>query len=265
MALDMEQVKKLRERTGISILECKKAVRKPRPTSNCMNPAQRLSKPGQVRGPNQGAVRGLHPHDGQIGVVVGSAAGPICGRKGTSGSDQDFAMQIAAMNPRSSRRTSGRAGKERIFCEQLKASGKPAAIVEKIVEGKLSRFTPMSASCAELFQGRQAHHRKTRTKKIIKPVKTSWSTVPHQMDKLDAVPPLRRLQARPAEAQQRGPAGGEIRHQPRHQRHRLRSKSTTWEYRSPSSPGAATSSAAPAPANWASTGPRPTTWACWPP
>ena len=57
---------------------------------------------------------------------------------------KDIAMQIAAMNPRYISEKDIPAAvlekEKEIYREQLKSSGKPAAIVEKIVEGKLSKF-----------------------------------------------------------------------------------------------------------------------------
>jgi elongation factor Ts len=57
---------------------------------------------------------------------------------------KDIAMQIAAMNPRYISEKDIPAEviekEKEIYREQLKKSGKPANIIEKIVEGKLSKF-----------------------------------------------------------------------------------------------------------------------------
>ena len=151
MALDMEQVKKLRERTGISILECKKAVEEAKGDLDLA--ADILRKKGFekakakcMRATNQGAVGAYIHMMGKIGVMVelGCETDFVAKNEDFQALIKDIAMQIAAMNPRYiSEKDIPEAVLEKekdIFREQLKTSGKPAAIVEKIVEGKLSKF-----------------------------------------------------------------------------------------------------------------------------
>lgn len=151
MALDMEQVKKLRERTGISILECKKAVEEAK--GDIELAADILRKKGFEkakakcsRATNQGAIGAYIHMMGKIGVMVelGCETDFVAKNEDFQALIKDIAMQIAAMNPRYiSEKDIPEAVLEKekeIFREQLKASGKPAAIVEKIVEGKLSKF-----------------------------------------------------------------------------------------------------------------------------
>jgi len=151
MALDMEQVKKLRERTGISILECKKAVEEAK--GDLELAADILRKKGfekakskSARATNQGAVGAYIHMMGKIGVMVelGCETDFVAKNEDFLALIKDIAMQIAAMNPRYiSEKDIPEAVLEKekeIFREQLKTSGKPAAIIEKIVEGKLSKF-----------------------------------------------------------------------------------------------------------------------------
>lgn len=151
MALDMEQVKKLRERTGISILECKKAVEEAKGDLDLA--ADILRKKGFEkakakcsRATNQGAIGAYIHMMGKIGVMVelGCETDFVAKNEDFQALIKDIAMQIAAMNPRYiSEKDIPEAVLEKekdIFREQLKTSGKPAAIVEKIVEGKLSKY-----------------------------------------------------------------------------------------------------------------------------
>jgi elongation factor Ts len=151
MALDMEQVKKLRERTGISILECKKAVEEAKGDLDLA--ADILRKKGFEkakakcsRATNQGAIGAYIHMMGKIGVMVelGCETDFVAKNEDFQALIKDIAMQIAAMNPRYiSEKNIPEAVLEKekdIFREQLKTSGKPAAIIEKIVEGKLSKF-----------------------------------------------------------------------------------------------------------------------------
>ena len=151
MALDMEQVKKLREQTGISILECKKAVEEAK--GDLTQAGEILRKKGfekakakSARATNQGAVGAYIHMMGKIGVMVelGCETDFVAKNEDFQALIKDIAMQIAAMNPRYISEKDIPAEvlekEKEIYREQLKTSGKPAAIVEKIVEGKLSKF-----------------------------------------------------------------------------------------------------------------------------
>lgn len=151
MAIDMEQVRKLREQTGISIMECKKAVEEAK--GDLAQAGEILRKKGfekakskSSRATNQGAVGAYVHMMGKIGVLVelGCETDFVAKNEDFQALIKDIAMQIAAMNPRYISEKDIPAevlDKEKeIYREQLKASGKPAAIVEKIVEGKLGKY-----------------------------------------------------------------------------------------------------------------------------
>jgi len=151
MALDMEQVKKLREQTGISILECKKAVEEAK--GDLVQAGEILRKKGFEkakakcsRATNQGAVGAYIHMKGKIGVLLelGCETDFVAKNDDFLALNKDIAMQIAAMNPRYiSEKDIPEAVLEKekeIYREQLKNSGKPANIIEKIVEGKLTKF-----------------------------------------------------------------------------------------------------------------------------
>jgi elongation factor Ts len=151
MAVDMELVKKLREQTGISILECKKAVEEAK--GDLALAAEILRKKGfekakskASRATNQGAVGAYIHMNGKIGVLVelGCETDFVAKNEDFLGLIKDIAMQVAAMNPRYISEKDVPAAvlekEKEIYREQLKGSGKPAAIIEKIVEGKLGKF-----------------------------------------------------------------------------------------------------------------------------
>jgi len=151
MAVDMEQVRKLREQTGISILECKTAVEAAK--GDLAQAAELLRKKGfekakskSSRATNQGAVGAYVHMMGKIGVLVelGCETDFVAKNEDFQALIKDVAMQIAAMNPRFISEKDIPAEvlekEKEIYREQLKGSGKPAAIIEKIVEGKLAKF-----------------------------------------------------------------------------------------------------------------------------
>jgi elongation factor Ts len=151
MALDMELVKKLREQTGISILECKKAIEEAK--CDLTKAAEILRKKGfekakakSTRATNQGAVGSYIHMKGKIGVLVevGCETDFVAKNDDFLALIKDIAMQIAALNPRYVSEKDIPAEvlekEKEIYREQLKSSGKPATIIEKIVEGKLGKF-----------------------------------------------------------------------------------------------------------------------------
>jgi elongation factor Ts len=151
MSAEMDLVKKLREQTGISILECKKAIEEAK--GDLTQAADILRKKGfekakakSSRATNQGAVGAYIHMKGKIGVLVevGCETDFVAKNEDFLELIKDIAMQIAAMNPRFISEKDVPAEvlekEKEIYREQLKASGKPAAIVEKIVEGKLGKF-----------------------------------------------------------------------------------------------------------------------------
>ncbi len=151
MAADMEQVKKLREQTGISILECKKAIEEAKGDLNQATEILRKkgfekAKAKSSRATNQGAVGAYIHMKGKIGVLVevGCETDFVAKNEDFLALIKDIAMQIAAMNPRYISEKNIPAAvlekEKEIYREQLKSSGKPANIIEKIVEGKLGKF-----------------------------------------------------------------------------------------------------------------------------
>jgi elongation factor Ts len=151
MALDMELVKKLREQTGISILECKKAIEEA--GGDLTKAAEILRKKGfekakakSSRATNQGAIGSYIHMKGKIGVLLemGCETDFVAKNEDFLQLIKDVAMQIAAMNPSFIAENDIPAAvlekEKEIYREQLKNSGKPANIIEKIVEGKLSKF-----------------------------------------------------------------------------------------------------------------------------
>jgi elongation factor Ts len=151
MALDMEQVKKLREQTGISILECKKAIEEAKGDLAKANEILRKkgfekAKAKSSRATNQGAVGAYIHMMGKIGVMVelGCETDFVAKNEDFQALIKDIAMQIAAMNPRYISEKDIPAAvldkEKEIYREQLKSSGKPAAIIEKIVDGKLGKY-----------------------------------------------------------------------------------------------------------------------------
>lgn len=147
----MSLVKKLREETGIGILECKKAVAE---TNNDFDKATELlrkkgfekAKARSTRTTKQGIIGSYIHTNGKIGVLVevGCETDFVAKNEDFQSLVKDISMQIAAMNPKYISKDDIPADvieKEKdIYRAQVKDSGKPENIIEKIVEGKLKKF-----------------------------------------------------------------------------------------------------------------------------
>ena len=151
MAITAEQVKALREKTGAGMMECKAALTES--GGNMDEAVTVLRKRGLAqaakragRSTSQGLVSSYIHMGGKIGVLVEVN----CESDFVARTDQflalvkEVAMHIAASDPKYVRREDVPADvleKEReIYRAQAAQSGKPAQVVEKIVEGKLEKY-----------------------------------------------------------------------------------------------------------------------------
>ena len=148
--ISAEQVKNLRQKTGAGLMECKKALVE---TDGDQEQAVTvLRKRGQAaaekkagRTTSEGLI-GSYIHAGKIGVLIEVNCETDFVAKTPQFQElvKDLAMQVAASSPRFVRREDVPEevlAKEReILKSQAESSGKPAQVIEKIVEGKLGKF-----------------------------------------------------------------------------------------------------------------------------
>lgn len=146
-----EMVKALREKTGVGIMECKNALNEAQGDSD--KAVEILRKKGIAAASKKAgrtAVEGVveaYIHAGsKIGVMVeiNCETDFVARTQDFKIFAKDIAMQIAAASPLYVSREEVpedvvRKEKE-IYAEQSKASGKPAAVIEKMVQGKLDKF-----------------------------------------------------------------------------------------------------------------------------
>ncbi len=151
MAITMELIKALREKTGVGVMDCKKALQEC--NEDIDKAVEYLRKKGiataqkrQGRAASQGQVQAYIHAGGKLGVLVEVN----CETDFTAKTDdftafaRDLAMQIAASNPIALDREGvpeETLEKEReIYATQAKESGKPEKVIEKIVEGKMNKY-----------------------------------------------------------------------------------------------------------------------------
>jgi elongation factor Ts len=151
LTISTSQIKELREKTGVGVMDCKTALKES--AGDIEKAIEYLRKKGiataQKRGgraTTQGQVQSYIHAGGKIGVLL-----EVNCETDFTGKTEDFtafakdlAMQIAATNPIAVTREQVPGvvlEKEReIYATQAKESGKPDAVIDKIVEGKLKKF-----------------------------------------------------------------------------------------------------------------------------
>jgi elongation factor Ts len=151
MSVPLESVKKLREMSGAPMMECKKALEEAR--GDLDQAFTVLRKRGQAaaakkasRQASEGVV-GTYIHaGGKIGVLVevNCETDFVARNEEFRELVHDLAMQICATDPRFLRKedvTPEVLEREKeVLREQAAASGKPEAVLARIVEGKLAKF-----------------------------------------------------------------------------------------------------------------------------
>ncbi len=151
MEVTAEMVKTLRQESGAGIMECKNALKEAQ--GDIEEAITYLRKKGMAKADKKG---GRTTGDGAIGSYIhsGSKIGVLlelnCETDFVANTDEfkellkDIAMHIAAAKPRFTSRDNvnrDMLNKEReIFAHQAREAGKPENIVDKIVDGKVTKF-----------------------------------------------------------------------------------------------------------------------------
>ena len=150
MEITLELIKRLREETGVGIMDCKTALAKA--GGDLEKAKQILRTEGKEflahggREAKEGRIEAYVHHSGKVGVLI-----EVNTNTDFAANSQDFrefiknlAMQIAAAKPRWV--SPGDVPEEvleeerKILRHQAEKEGKPPHIVEKIVEGRLNKF-----------------------------------------------------------------------------------------------------------------------------
>lgn len=151
MAISSEQIKQLREQTGAGVLDCKRALDET--DGNFDKAVEILRNKGlaaAAKKADRDASEGLIGNYVHMGSKVVAIVEVNCESDFVARTEQfqtltrDLAMQVVATRPLYVRREEVPADeveKQRaVYREELVDSGKPADIVEKIIEGKLDKY-----------------------------------------------------------------------------------------------------------------------------
>lgn len=151
MQITSETVKKLRDKTGVGMMDCKKALEE---TNGDFDKAVEILRKKGIevankrsgRTASQGTVASYIHMGGKIGVLleVNCESDFVAKSDDFNNFVKDVAMQIAAASPdwvnRDEVPESVLNKEKEILKEQALKTGKPEKVIDKIVEGKLSKF-----------------------------------------------------------------------------------------------------------------------------
>jgi elongation factor Ts len=162
MSVGAQDVKTLRERTGAGMMDCKRALTE---TGGDMEAAIDLLRSRgeakaakrQEKSANEGTVGSYLHHGGRIAVLVelNCETDFVANTDEFQGLARDLAMHIAAANPLALSDADIPAEvverERQVYLEQVKNDGKPEAIAQKIVEGKIRKFFEESTLLKQPF------------------------------------------------------------------------------------------------------------------
>jgi elongation factor Ts len=151
MAITSKMVKDLRDKTQAGMMDCKKALEK---TDGDMEKAVDLLRQKGLavaakragRATSEGVIETYIHSGGKLGVMVelGCETDFVAKNDAFKEFARDIAMHIAAANPVAITREEVPAAviarEKEIYVQQALESGKPEAIVEKMVTGKIEKF-----------------------------------------------------------------------------------------------------------------------------
>ena len=150
MTIRSEDVKALRAATGVGIMDCKNALTKAdgdlERAKKILREEGRELMAHKGREATEGRVEAYVHHSGKVGVLVEIA----CNTDFAANSEdfraftRDVAMHIAAAKPRYVSPEDVPAedleNEKEVYRVQMKKEGKPEAMIEKIVEGRIKKF-----------------------------------------------------------------------------------------------------------------------------
>lgn len=150
MGVSLDEVKKLKELTGVGLTDAKKALEGA--DGDFDKALEEMRKKGLTRAEKKGereAREGLidaYVHSGRIGVLVevNCETDFVAKTEEFKTLVHDIALQISASSPAYiSVEDVPQAEKDRIsaeFAEKAKAEGKPADMIEKIIQGQIKKY-----------------------------------------------------------------------------------------------------------------------------
>jgi elongation factor Ts len=151
MEIAAEHVKKLREKTGVGLMDCKEALK--HAEGDMEKAIEYLREKGLAklqkrsgRAASEGVIASYIHTGNKVGVMVevNSETDFVANTKEFQNFAKDVAMQITAATPLYIKREDVpedvKAKEKEIYRKQALESGKPEKILDKIAEGKMEKF-----------------------------------------------------------------------------------------------------------------------------
>ena len=162
MSINASQVKELRELTGVGVMDCKQALQEANgDVDEAVKVLRKLGKAKAAkkaaREVSEGRIEAYVHTGGRIAVMVevNCETDFVTKSEGFIDLTRDIAMHIAASSPRFIRREDvdeqTLEGEREIFRAQAESEGKPAEIIDKIVDGKVERYLSESVLYEQPF------------------------------------------------------------------------------------------------------------------
>lgn len=157
-----EQIKELRDMTGISVMQCKKALEeaggdKEKALALLRKKSGDIAAKKEGRELGAGVIESYIHNTKTVGVLVELSCETdfVARNEGFVALARDIAMHTAAMNPEyvdeSYISDEARTKATELFKKEVEESGKPADIKEKMMEGKLSSYFAERTLLAQPF------------------------------------------------------------------------------------------------------------------
>ena len=160
--MDLNKVKELREKTGVSITQCKAAMEEAggdmgKAVEILRKKGEKVADKKSVREIKSGLIETYIHGNGKIGVMLelGCETDFVAKNQEFKDLAHDVAMHIAAMNPKYLKVEDVpdeviRAEKD-IYREHLKGSGKPENFLAQIIEGKIKKYSEEKSLLTQSF------------------------------------------------------------------------------------------------------------------
>ncbi len=150
MALDIKEIKRLKDLTGVGLTDAKSALEEA--GGDFDKALEAMRKKGMTKAEKRGerearqGIIGTYNHDNRIGVLVEVNCETDFVARNEIFTDlvKDLAMHVAASNPEyldeSQIPEEATAKVKQEFIDKAKEEGKPAEMVEKIVDGQVKKY-----------------------------------------------------------------------------------------------------------------------------
>lgn len=160
--MDLNQIKELRRKTGVSISQCKEAIEESAGDSDraidiLRKKGKKIADKKAVREIKSGIIEAYIHSGGKVGAMLelGCETDFVAKNQEFKNLAHDIVMHIAAMDPRYLQPEDIpddviKAERD-IYKEQIKEGGKPENIIKQIIENKIKKYSEENSLITQVF------------------------------------------------------------------------------------------------------------------